>query len=347
MKHPGKNIVFPFLEFLGLTASLGLAASLIRFVLGTLLGLEGLINILLYWLLFGVAAALLAFAARRVIGGWTWKDLGFKVRAGWGGDIWYGLVTASLIYILTLPLEMIILPSVSAMAAESMSGLMQMPFIVLIPAAGVLSLVFGFVTGAFHEEIWYRGYIQGLFTREAAPAAGFLFSLILFSLLHAFSHPEWSLLNVLNTVPHAFFFCLAYYATGSLLVCMTAHTLCNFFVPTIAVPLYAKGLHGEAYIALAAFSLLFLGICILGRRIIKELAQKTVGLFKDSGWRMNLLGIGLGAMALLFTWVRGLLRSRAGGTAYFLVLAGFAILTLGTAILYGKKHKKAGRPSRS
>jgi len=334
------KIFFLYLEFLGLSGALGLFAAFIHYLLGDLLGIAELVNILLYWLLYGLVAAVLAYVVRRIKGGWTWKDLGFRTHRSWGRDIWYGFVIASLIYILTFPLEVTLLPSVAKLAADSMSSLLQLSLIVLIPAVGILSLIFGFITGAFHEEIWYRGYLQGLFTREAAPAVGFFFSLIIFSLGHYFSHPEWSLLNVLNTVPHAIFYCLAFYATRSLLVCMVIHTLSSFIIPTIAIPLYSKGLHGESYITMAVFWGVFLVICILGKAEIRELILKTIELFKKSGWKMSLLGILLGVIGLLFVWGRQVFQSQVNRGIYLLVLSAFTVLALGASFLYKSRNSK-------
>ena len=322
-----------FLEYLGLGFALRLFTLFVEFILNDLLGLKDLLNILFYWALYGIGAAAFAFCVRKIKGNWTLKDLGFTLHRGWKKDIWNGFVIASLMYVVTIPLEMILLPSMTKLATDSMGSFLKVPLLILIPAAGVLSLVFGFITGAFHEEIWYRGYLQGLFSRELAPAAGFFFSLFVFSLGHYFSHPEWSLLNVLNTVPHAIFFCLAYNATGSLVVPMVVHTFANFAVPTFAIPFYAKGHHLAAYVALIFLWLILLVICYLGKKELNELKWKTKELFQKSGWQMSLLGILLAAFSLFFRWGQGLLRDKLPKTAYFIGLTVFALLALGISFL--------------
>ncbi len=341
MKSTLRKTFFLYPEFLGLFGVLSLVSAFINFLLVNFFKIEGLANIILYWLLYGASVAALTYTVRRIKGAWTWKDLGFRLYKGWRKDVWYGFVIASLIYVLTFPLEIVLLPKASELAMGSTDSLFQLSLIVLIPAAGIMSIIFGFITGAFHEEIWYRGYLQGLFSREVAPAAGFFFSLIVFSLGHYISHPEWSVLNVLNTVPHGIFFCLAYYATGSLLVCMVIHTLCNFFIPTIAVPLYAKGYHIESYITMTIFWFIFLLICITGRGKIKGLIQKTIELFKRSGLKASFFGVFLGALGLLFSWTRYILQEQMLKKNYLLILAVFSTLALGISFLcrnFNRKH---------
>lgn len=335
-KTKGK-ILFLYFEYLGLSFVLGLFAAFLKFVLSDLLGLKDLLNILFYWALYGVGAAGFAFCVRRIKGSWTLKDLGFRLHRSWKEDLRYGFVVASLMFVITVPLEIILLPSVTKLATDSMGSFLEMPLLILIPAAGILSLVFGFVTGAFHEEIWYRGYLQGLFSREVAPAVGFLFSLLIFSLGHSFAHPEWSLLNVLNTVPHAFFFCLAYYSTGSLVVPMAVHTFANFIIPTFAVPLFAKGYQTASYISLAVLWIILLSVCFHGKKEVKELCQKTRELFEKSGWRMSFLGVFLAAISLALRWGQGFLRQLLSKPVYLLILTICTVTALGLSFVHKER----------
>ena len=333
------KVVFLYFEFLGLGFALGLYAAFLKFILNDLLGLKDLLSILLYWALYGVGAGAFAFCIRKIKGGWSLKDLGFRLYRSWKKDLWYGLVIASLMYVVTIPLEVILLPSVTQLAADSMGDFLQMPLLLLIPAAGLLSLVFGFITGAFHEEIWYRGYLQGLFSREAAPAAGFWFSLIVFSLGHYFSHPEWSLLNVLNTIPHAFFFCLAYFATGSLVVSMVVHTFANFAIPTFAIPFYAKGYRLASYISIFVLWLVLLAVCYFGKKELLELKEKAKVLFYKSQWGMGLLGIFLAALSLFIDWGEGVFKRQLPRTAHLVGIAVLAAVGIGLSFLKKERSK--------
>ena len=52
----------------------------------------------------------------------------------------------------------------------------------------------------------YRGYFQGLFTREVASSTGLLLALMPFVLGHYFNHPEWHVLQIFYTLPLGFAF---------------------------------------------------------------------------------------------------------------------------------------------
>jgi len=334
-----RKILFRFLEFLGLSAAFGLLSQLFNFFLSKVLGLKNLAHILPYWVLYGIAIAFLAYTMRKIKAGWTWKDLGFKVRRSWRKDIWYGLVVYGLLYIISIPLSVALLPSLAASMKNQMGSLFKMPLLLSILIAGCAFLIFGFITGAFHEEIWYRGYLQGLLSKEAAPALGFFCSFLFFSFGHYFSHPEWSLLAVLNTVPGGLAFCLAYHATGSLLVTMTVHTLANFVFPTFTVPFYANGYHGFSYFMIASLGVIFSVLCLIGKKEVRDFYFKTKELFVKSGWAMSLAGIILGIMALLFSWGKQFLRSHLSTAAYLITLGTISALTLGTSFL-GRNNKK-------
>ena len=53
-------------------------------------------------------------------------------------------------------------------------------------------------------------------------------ALIPFSLGHHFSHPDWSIIQVLATIIPGIGYGLLYHATGSLVAVMTAHALSNW-----------------------------------------------------------------------------------------------------------------------
>ena len=104
---------------------------------------------------------------------------------------------------------------------------------------------------------------------------GFFLSLIAFSLGHYFSHPEWNLLAVLNTVPGGIALSLCFYATGSLLVSMVTHTLMNL-VGLYAMVLYAKESFQASYIVIASLGVFFLVLCLVGKgNQRQDFAQRT------------------------------------------------------------------------
>ena len=338
MISTGRKTVLLFLEFMGLLSALSLFAIFIKWFLG-IIGIGGILNALMYWAFYGMAAAVFAYAIRRIKGGWTWQDLGFKVYKSWKIDFWYAILIYGLLYIVTIPVAVAMLPSLTERVTSQMEGMLQMSLPILFLIGVVGCLLTGFLTGAWHEEILYRGYMQGLFGKEIAPAVGFFLSLIPFSLGHYLAHPDWNLLAVLNTVPGGIAFCLSFYATGSLIVPMVVHTLANFVVPAFAIPLYAKGFHSISYIVLGIFWIGFFVLCIIGRDKVKEFCLKTKELFVKSGWGMSFLGVMLGAIVLLFGWGRSVLRTRVERPIYIIVLGVFSILALSISFL-GKVNKK-------
>jgi len=123
--------------------------------------LENLFSNLVYWLGKGIIIAIIVYAVRRYKDNWSFKDLGFSIHRSGEKDIWFGFVAFCFLYIILLPL--------------------------IILMVTITPLIFGFITVAWHEEIWYRGYIQGLFNRKIAPAVGLFVSFIPIGISHHFS----------------------------------------------------------------------------------------------------------------------------------------------------------------
>lgn len=300
----------------------------------------GLTGVILFWLLYGFFGAAVAYMVRRIKGNWTWRDLGFRVHRSWKKDIWLGFVIFALFYLIEIPFQIILIPSTSAELSQQLSFLQEMSLPLALLAITGIALIIGFITGAFHEEIRYRGYLQGLFTKEMAPALGLFISLIPFSFGHYFSHPDWNLVQVLNTLPMGVALCLGYYVSGSLLIPMTTHTLANW-VPVYAPFLYSRGHIQSSYLIVAVFSLLFVLICILGRKELRELRLKTIELFVESGLKVSLLGVLAGFLFLAVIEGLRLVRSQMDGTAYVLMLAGFAVVCLGLSFLKSNQDQSA------
>jgi membrane protease YdiL (CAAX protease family) len=210
-------------EVLGFTLVLGIFSPPFWSFLG-----GGFVGMLGSWLLYGLAAVVLGTILNRVQRGEGLRALGFRYHRGFWADVGAGVVAYAVIHLASLPLELTALSD----RATSMAALVKQ--LGLTSAAGVLgvggalALVAGFFTGAFHEEVRFRGYYQGTGSREATPLVGFVMALIPFSLGHHFSHPDWGLIQVLATIIPGIGFGLLYQATGSLVAVMTAHTLSNW-----------------------------------------------------------------------------------------------------------------------
>jgi membrane protease YdiL (CAAX protease family) len=292
----------------------------------------GLPGVILFWLLYGFFGAAVAYVVRRIKGNWTWRDLGFRVHRSWKKDIWLGFVIFALFYLIEIPFHIILIPSTSAQLSQQVSFLREMSLPIALLAITGIALLIGFITGSFHEEIRYRGYLQGLFSKEMAPALGLFISLIPFSLGHYFSHPDWNLVQVLNTLPMGVALCLGYYVSGSLLIPMTTHTLANW-VPVYAPFLHSRGHIQSSYLIVFILGVLFVLICILGRRELRELRLKTVELFVKSGLKVSLLGVLVGFLFLAVIEGLRLVRFQMDGSAYVLMLGAFAALCLGLSFL--------------
>lgn len=264
---------------------------------------------LLFWLIIALISAIMAYLIRRMNGGWGWKDIGFKVHRSWMQDIWYGIVAFSALYIVIIPTLFVILPTHSKMMSDE--ALLQTPlYIALIIFTGK-TFTTGFFTGALHEEIRFRGYIQSLFSREISPAVGFFVSFIPFSFGHYFSHPEWNILQTLNTILPGIAFCLSFYATGSLIVSITVHALCNL-IPLYAPYVHSRGYPVSSYIIIILIAIASLLILMKGKEEFKHLVGKTKELFSTSGFSMSIFGICTGIVFFLLPRGRNLIINQLG-----------------------------------
>ena len=75
-------------------------------------------------------------------------------------------------YLATLPFDIAVLPDRVGNSAALLEQLGLHSPAKVIGGGGLLALVLGFITGAFHEEIRFRGYYQGVGSRESTPLVG-------------------------------------------------------------------------------------------------------------------------------------------------------------------------------
>lgn len=268
----------------------------------------GIPGVILFWLSFGLFGAILGYFVRKVKDNWSWKDLGLKIHRSWRKDIWLGILIYCLFYFFEIPFIIILMPSASQQLGQQLNFLQQMSLPIAFLTLTGIRLLLGFITGAFHEEIRYRGYLQGLFSKEITPAFGFFISLIPFSLGHYFSHPDWNILYVISTLLPGVSFGLGYYATGSLIVPMTTHTLANI-IPHYPILFYLKEYKELSYITIFLIGAFFIVLIFLGKEEIKYLLQKTHELFTVSGLKSSLLGIVFGIIFLFLSHWLGSLQS--------------------------------------
>jgi len=302
-------------EVLGFTLVLGVFSPAFWSFLGG--GLAGMLG---SWLLYGLAAVVLGTILNRVQRREGLRALGFRYHRGFWADVRAGLVAYAVIYLASLPMD---LPALSD-RATNMSGLVKLLGLTsaaaILAGGGALALVAGFFTGAFHEEVRFRGYYQGTGSREATPLVGFVMALIPFTLGHSFAHPDWTPIQVLATFVPGIGYGLLYQATGSLVAVMTAHTLSDW-VPAYPVLVLVATSSRAAALATAAGLGAALALLIYLRRAaeLRILVESTRAMLRERPVSGLVVGALVGA-SLLAVWP---LRSSSPyvGSAGVLLLA--------------------------
>jgi membrane protease YdiL (CAAX protease family) len=277
---------------------------LLQAIGATLFGLPGnnIVAQLGAWLLFGLAVLLLAWIFNKLQRRQGLRELGFRCHKSFWADIWLGLCGFALLDILSLPFDLVAVPERSNMAHAIIEQLhFSSPAQILI-GGSAFAVVLGFITGAFHEEIRFRGYYQGAGSAELTPLAGFIIALIPFSLGHYFAQPNWSLVQVLATIIGGIVYGLLYHATGSLVVVMTTHTVTNWlpFFPFLLNEV--TGSRTVTLVSVVTLSVLSLVLIVLRwNRELREWRQATHRLFAERPAFGIVAGLIVG-LALLATW---------------------------------------------
>jgi len=327
-----KKIITLFFEYLGVYFVINLFGILLH----QFISLNNIFTNLVYWLFRGIMIAAVVFTVRRIKDNWRLKDLGFQIHRSWGKDLWFGFLGFCVLYILLLPLELVNLPIYAKSISKFLDMFPDTSLPLLIVIMTLASLVFGFLSGAWHEEIWYRGYIQSLFSSKIAPAAGFFISFIPFGLVHHFSHPEYNDLLILNILLNGAMFCLVFYATRSLLASMTTHTLTN--VITIYAPfVFMKGYTLLSYITALFIGLILLVFCFWGRKELKELWSKTKQMFSESKIIHCEIGLLIGLFVFLVACGQNAFADQYESNTLIIVYGTLGALFIGLSFIKTKK----------
>lgn len=314
-----KKSIFLGLEYLGLYTGIFLIIGILGLIFSqiptNIFGKSAYQTILsgqfassVLWIIVCGLVAIILWSVRRKKGGWTMKDLGFKVHKSTGKDIWMGIVFFGLFYLILFPLKIAVFPSKALLSAEELftNSMLDPSFPLLLL---ILSFVFMSIStfgAAFWEEIFFRGYLQNLFSRKFSPLNGIFVSFIIFSLGHYFSRPEWGMLDIVSTVISGIGFCLLFYATESLIAVAVMHTLGNLWWD-YPEALYLSGNKGGAYFFIIILGIILLICCFIGRKEIQFVFRKIKTLFIQPKWKISLIGIAIGAAALVFEWGKTLL----------------------------------------
>jgi membrane protease YdiL (CAAX protease family) len=306
-------------EVLGFT----LLVSAFRSLLWGTMGTSGIGEVLV-WPAYGMVILALAAALNKIEYGKGLRALGFRFHTGFWKDLWTGVVAYAVLYIAALPFEIAALTDRARLTAPMMQqfGLSSMSQIVLV--GGLLAMLFGFLTGAFHEEILFRGYYQGTGSRGLSPAAGFFIALLPFTLGHYSSHPEWSIAQVVATLMPGVALGLLYGATGSLVAVMSLHTMANWIDAYPVLVLVASQSRSASLLLAGAVAGIFL-VLIWARRHheIRMLAKAIGDLFQKSSWTSMISGLLIGTV-LIAIWPyrpNGIWAALGGASLIALVLA--------------------------
>jgi len=284
-------------EVLGFT----LLLSALREPLWRILGESGIGQILV-WPAYGLIILVLAAAVNKFARGEGLRALGFRCRTSFQGDVWSGVVAYAVLNVATLPFDIAALAD-RARLTESMMQQFGLSSMAEIVAGGsMLAMMLGFLTGAFHEEILFRGYYQGTGGRVLSPGAGFFIALLPFTLGHYPSHPEWTMAQVVATVLPGIALGLLFGVTGSLVAVMTLHTLANWINSYPVLVLVASGSRTAAMLTAGVSAAAFLALVWIRRnREIRMLTQAVANIFRGSPGRSMISGLLIGAV-LLAIW---------------------------------------------
>jgi membrane protease YdiL (CAAX protease family) len=328
MKAAAVATLLMLAEVLGFTFLLGVFSPPFWAFLG-----GGMVGLLGGWLLYGLAAIALGAALGRLQRGEGLGALGFRYHRGFWSDVGAGVVAYALLYLATLPFDVAVFSDrVGNLAALLGQFGLRSPAQVL-GGGGLLALVLGFITGTFHEEIRFRGYYQGVGSRETTPLAGFVMALVPFSMGHYFAQPDWSPGQVLATIVPGIVYGLLYHATGSLVAVMTTHTLANWLGAYPSLMVVATGSRAAGHTTAAGLGLVLALVVYLRRAAeVQEIVTAARAMLRDR----PLLGLVAGAVsgaALLGSWP---LRS----SSWPCLFAGLALV--GVAIV-GKRARRGER----
>jgi len=277
------------------------------------------------WFLFGLAILVLSWIFNKLLRGWRIQDLGFRFHKSFAADLWLGVCGFAVSNLLTLPFDIAAIDDRANMAHAIVGQFHFSSSLQVLVGGTALAAALGFFTGAFHEEIRFRGYYQGAGSSEVTPLAGLLIGLIPFSLGHYYAHPDWSFVQVLATLIPGIIYALLFHATQSLLVVMTAHTLHNV-LPFI--PFLLHEVTGRRAVTLTSMgTLVLLSLLLIVLRWDRELrdwrnAAQT--LFADRPCFGAATGALIG-LALLALWpheLRPLYSALAGAFLFAIVYVG-------------------------
>lgn len=268
-----------------------------------------------FWTIFHrsiyIPVMLLAlYLIRRLSGRWSLEDLGLRRGEGFKANLRDGLIAFSASSLVYLPFGLVLMPYY----AEQFSAYGETMKNMSIPTLILMFLAFSpivLIDSPIPEELFFRGYYQGMLSKRFNHVVGILASSLFFGLGHALGHPEWHPGMVVATIPLGLIFAFTYYKTKSLISVITAHFLVNFI---LAYPMvfYAAGhflIAMSAGLVIAFTSVIFL---IFYKYRTRELFVDVLKSLKHADSK-SLLFISLfTAFPLAFSYLAIMFRSYLG-----------------------------------
>jgi membrane protease YdiL (CAAX protease family) len=277
------------------------------------------------WFVFGLLSLALAWLFSKLMRGWNLSQLGFRFHRSFAQDIWLGVCGFAISNLLSVPFDLAALRDRSAMAHGIVEQFHFTSAAQILLGGIALAAALGFFTGAFHEEIRFRGYYQGAGSGSLPPLACLLIGLIPFSLGHYYAQPDWSVAQVLATLIPGSIYGLLFLSTRSLTVVMTTHTLTNVlpFLPLLLHEL--TGRNSVTFFAIGTLAFLSLLLIVLRwNHELREWREPILSLFTEQPLFGAVAGLIIGGM-LLALWpheFRPLYAAIAGIALFAMAFAG-------------------------
>jgi len=269
-----------------------------------------------------VGVVLMPVLLRRLLDGWPVGRVLGRPRTSAGSAVGAGLMVAAALTLwsqfLLLVAPEVLLPAWRSLGVTSAPHLWAAVFFVA-PLATALP-----------EEIFFRGYGQGLLAGSCGRGWGLLLTAVVFSLAHA--GQGWSSV-VLAIFPAAMALGILYDATGSVLAPWVAHTATN---AAAFISMGTTALYPEAgRWTVAALMVLCVATLWAGRRQAAPGLAHVMGLGRSSGEDMRglflLVTAGLAAMAAGI-FLDGLLRPLIAGDGHRVLASGLVLWVLALII---------------
>lgn len=268
-----------------------------------------------FWVIFHrsiyIPLMLLAlYLIRRAFGRWSLEDLGIRRGEGFKASLRDGLIAFFASSLVFLPFLLALMPYY----ADQFSAYGESVRNMSIPSLVLMFLAFSpvvLIDSPIPEEIFFRGYYQGMLSERFKPVVGVLASTLFFGLVHALGHPDWHPGMVAATIPLGFIFAFTYDKTKSLISVITSHFLINFLL-VYPMIFYAAG---HASIAISAC----LAIAFASAIILMLYKHKATNLFLDGLKSLkhpdprSLMLVSLfTALPIAFSYIAIMLRSYLG-----------------------------------